>query len=56
MDQAGEGEDHKQRHAHEHMKLEQQGLDPKQLKQKEDVLVQELLRGNLKKLWNDREI
>ena len=38
------------------MKLEQQGLDPKQLKQKEDILVQELLRGNLKKLWNDDEV
>jgi len=38
------------------MKLEQQGLDPKQLKQQEDDLVQELLQGNLKKLWSEDEI
>ena len=38
------------------MKLEQQGLDPKQLKQQEDDLVQELLQGNLKKLWSNDEI
>lgn len=37
------------------MKLEQQGLDPKQLKNQEDDLVQELLQGNLKKIWNDSE-
>ncbi len=35
------------------MKLEQQGLSKKQLKQQEDDLVQELLQGNPKKLWND---
>lgn len=33
------------------MKLEQQGLSPKQLKQQEDDLVEELLKGNLKNLW-----
>jgi predicted DNA-binding mobile mystery protein A len=34
------------------MKLERQGLNPKQLKQQEDDLVQELLQGNLKNLWD----
>jgi len=34
------------------MALEKQGLNPKQFKQQEDDLVQELLRGNPKKLWN----
>lgn len=38
------------------MKLEQQGLTSKQLQQQEDDLVQELLRGNPKKIWNDRTI
>jgi len=33
------------------MKLEQQGLTPKQLQQQEDDLVQELLKGNPKNLW-----
>jgi predicted DNA-binding mobile mystery protein A len=33
------------------MQLEQQGLNPKQLQQQEDDLVQELLKGNLKNLW-----
>ena len=36
------------------MKLEQQGLTQKQLKQQEDDLVQELLQGNPKKIWNDK--
>ena len=34
------------------MKLEQQGLNEKQLKQQEDDLVHELLQGNPKNLWN----
>jgi predicted DNA-binding mobile mystery protein A len=34
------------------MKLEQQGLSSKQLKQQEDDLVQELLQGNPKNLWD----
>ena len=34
------------------MALEQQGLNPKQLQQQEDDLVQELLQGNPKKLWD----
>jgi predicted DNA-binding mobile mystery protein A len=34
------------------MKLEQQGLNPKQLQQQENDLVQELLQGNPKNLWN----
>jgi len=38
------------------MQLEQQGLNSKQLQQQEDELVQELLRGNLKNLWNKDEI
>lgn len=38
------------------MKLEQQGLNPKQLKQQEDDLVQELLHGDSKNLWNDDEV
>ncbi len=33
------------------MSLEQQGLTWQQLKQQEDDLVQELLQGNLSKLW-----
>jgi len=36
------------------MKLEQQGLSKKQLKYQEDDLVQELLEGSSKKLWNDQ--
>ena len=36
------------------MKLEQQGLNQKQLKQQEDDLVQELLQGDPKHLWNDK--
>ncbi len=35
------------------MSLEQQGLTQKQLQQQENDLVQELLQGNPKKLWND---
>ena len=38
------------------MKLEQQGLNAKQLKQEEDDLVEELLSGNPKKLWTIDEI
>lgn len=38
------------------MKLEQQGLNPKQLQQQEDDLVQELLKGNPKNLWDTDEI
>ena len=38
------------------MKLEQQGLTKKQIKQQEDDLVQELLEGPLKKLWDKDEI
>jgi predicted DNA-binding mobile mystery protein A len=38
------------------MKLEQQGLNPKQLQQQEDDLVSELLKGNPKKLWGDDEV
>ncbi len=37
------------------MNLEQQGLTSKQLKQQEDDLVQELLRGDSKKLWDRYE-
>lgn len=36
------------------MALEKQGLNPKQLKQQEDDLVQELLRGNPKRLWDNK--
>lgn len=32
--------------------LEVQGLTPKQLKQQEDALVEELLQGSLRKLWD----
>lgn len=35
------------------MSLEQQGLSSKQLKQQEDDLVQELMQGNPKRLWNE---
>ncbi len=35
------------------MKLEQQGLNKKQIQQQEEDLVEELLQGNPKKLWND---
>lgn len=35
------------------MQLEQQGLTSAQLQQQEDALVQELLQGDIKKLWND---
>lgn len=35
------------------MQLEQQGLTPAQLQQQEDSLVQELLQGDIKKLWHD---
>jgi len=38
------------------MKLEQQGLSPKQLQKQEDDLVQELLQGNPKKLWDTDEV
>ncbi len=38
------------------MKLEQQGLNQKQLQSQEEDLVQELLRGDSKKLWSDDEI
>ncbi len=38
------------------MKLEQQGLNQKQLQTQEEDLVQELLRGDSKKLWGDDEI
>lgn len=39
------------------MKLEKQGLTLKQQKQQEEELVQELLNGNLRELWeDDREI
>lgn len=38
------------------MKLEDQGLSAQQLQQQEDDLVQELLQGNSKKLWNDDEV
>lgn len=34
------------------MTLEKQGLNPKQLQRQEDDLVQELLRGNPKRLWD----
>ncbi len=37
------------------MQLEKQELTTKQLQQQEDDLVQELLQGNLKKLWADDE-
>ena len=37
------------------MKLEQQGLTAQQLKQQEDDLVQALLFGSPKKIWNNRE-
>lgn len=37
------------------MKLEQQGLSVKQLKQQEEDLVQELLQGNLKELWDSHD-
>ncbi len=35
------------------MNLEQQGLNQKQLQSQEEDLVQELLRGEPKKLWNN---
>ena len=35
------------------MSLEEQSLNPKQLQQQEDDLVQELLQGNPKRLWDD---
>ncbi len=38
------------------MSLEKQGLNPKQLKQQEEDLVQELLRGNPKQLWNKKKL
>lgn len=37
------------------MRLEQQGLNPKQLKQEEDDLVREMLQGNIKDLWRNDE-
>lgn len=43
-------------HVNKSMKLEAQGLTIKQLKQQEDELVQKLLHGNLRDLWNDDEI
>jgi len=38
------------------MILEDQGLTPKQLKQQEDNLVQRLIQGNPKDLWNKYDI
>lgn len=38
------------------MKLEQQGLDPKQLQQQEDDLVRELLQGDPKNLWSNDDV
>ena len=38
------------------MILEDQGLTPKQLKQQEDILVQRLLQGNPRDLWNKYDI
>ena len=38
------------------MALEEQGLKPKQLQRQEDDLVQELLQGNPKKLWDNDEV
>ena len=38
------------------MKLEQQGLNQKQLQSQEEDLVQELLRGDSKHLWGNDEI
>ena len=35
------------------MGLEQQGLTSKQIKQQEEILMQELLQGNPKGLWQD---
>jgi len=37
------------------MNLESQGLSSKQLQQQQEDLVQELLKGNLKDLWNNNE-
>lgn len=38
------------------MKLEEQGLNPKQLQQQEDDLIKELLSGNPKNLWDNDEV
>ncbi|MBY0110348.1 MAG: mobile mystery protein A [Candidatus Babeliaceae bacterium] len=38
------------------MKLEQQGLNQKQLQQQEEDLVQELLQGDPKNLWSNDEV
>jgi len=38
------------------MKLEKQELNQKQLQQQEEDLIQELLQGDPKKLWNADEI
>lgn len=38
------------------MKLEQQELSPKQLQQEEDDLVEELLNGNHKNIWDTNDI
>jgi predicted DNA-binding mobile mystery protein A len=38
------------------MKLEKQGLSPKQLKQQEADLIKELLQGPTKNLWIDDEV
>ncbi|HLC07545.1 MAG TPA: mobile mystery protein A [Candidatus Babeliales bacterium] len=38
------------------MKLEQQGLNQKQLQQQEDDLVKELLQSDPKNLWNNDEV
>jgi predicted DNA-binding mobile mystery protein A len=46
---------HQMRAINQSMELEQQGLSDKQLQQQEDELVEELLQGNLKKLWNSDE-
>jgi predicted DNA-binding mobile mystery protein A len=38
------------------MKLEEQGLNQKQLQRQEEELVQELLRGDSKNLWGNDEV
>ncbi len=42
---------HQMRSLSHSMNLEQQGLSKEQDKKNEDLLVEELLKGNLKKLW-----
>lgn len=41
------------KHLNHTMVLEDQGLTPKQLKQQEDILIQKLLHGNPRDLWNN---